>query len=63
VTSRNWGFTPYSRDDFVQWRKEGRLVNSGVHATVRAARRRRPASALGLGFLGRWRAPCAHRKL
>ncbi|KIY96842.1 60S ribosomal protein L10 [Monoraphidium neglectum] len=38
VTSRNWGFTPYSRDDFVQWRKEGRLVNSGVHATLLGAR-------------------------
>jgi hypothetical protein len=34
VTSRNWGFTPYARDDYVQWKKEGRLVNSGVHATV-----------------------------
>lgn len=35
VASRNWGFTPYSRDDYVQWRKEGRLVNCGVHAQVR----------------------------
>jgi hypothetical protein len=34
VTSRNWGFTPYARDDYVQWKKEGRLVNSGVHATL-----------------------------
>jgi large subunit ribosomal protein L10e len=34
VASRNWGFTPYSRDDYVQWRKEGRLVNCGVHAQV-----------------------------
>ena len=34
VASRNWGFTPYSRDDYVQWKKEGRLVNCGVHAQV-----------------------------
>lgn len=37
VASRNWGFTPYSRDDYMQWKKEGRLVNCGVHAQVRSA--------------------------
>jgi hypothetical protein len=34
VASRNWGFTPYSRDDYLQWKREGRLVNCGVHAQV-----------------------------
>ena len=34
IASRNWGFTPYVRDDFVQWRKEGRLQNDGVHARL-----------------------------
>lgn len=34
VTSRNWGFTPYLRDDYLQWKREGRLVNQGVHATL-----------------------------
>jgi hypothetical protein len=29
------GFTPYSRDDYIQWKKEGRLVSAGVHAQVR----------------------------
>lgn len=37
VASRNWGFTPYSRDDYLQWKREGRLVNCGVHAQVGAA--------------------------
>ena len=36
VASRNWGFTQYARDDFVQWKREGRLVNCGVHAQVGA---------------------------
>lgn len=34
VASRNWGFTPYSRDDYVQWKKEGRLVSQGVHTLL-----------------------------
>lgn len=28
------GFTQYSREDYIQWKKEGRLVNCGVHAQV-----------------------------
>ena len=35
VVSRNWGFTKYNRDDYVQWKREGRLVNDGVNAKVR----------------------------
>jgi len=38
VASRNWGFTPYSRDDYMQWKKEGRLVNCGVHAQLLGCR-------------------------
>eukprot|EP00955_Chlamydomonas_euryale_P039735 351491-Chlamydomonas_euryale.AAC.22 len=34
VVSRNWGFTPYARDDYLQWKQEGRLVSRGVHATL-----------------------------
>jgi large subunit ribosomal protein L10e len=30
VASRNWGFTPHLRDDYLAWKKEGRLVNDGV---------------------------------
>jgi hypothetical protein len=26
------GFTPYLRDDFLEWKREGRLVNDGVNA-------------------------------
>lgn len=36
VVSRNWGFTAYSRDDYVQWKREGRIVKDGVNAKVRA---------------------------
>lgn len=35
VESRNWGFTPFNRDDYVQWKQEGRMLNCGVHARVR----------------------------
>ena len=28
------GFTKFTRDDFIQWKKEGRLVNDGVNAKV-----------------------------
>ena len=27
---RNWGFTPFSREDYLHYKKEGRLVNDGV---------------------------------
>lgn len=31
------GFTPYLRDDYLEWKREGRLVNDGVNAKVRWA--------------------------
>lgn len=34
ITSRNWGFTNFVRDDFIRWRKEGRLLNDGVNARL-----------------------------
>ncbi|CAG9465828.1 unnamed protein product [Pedinophyceae sp. YPF-701] len=34
VTSSNWGFTKYSREDYLQWKAEGRIVSEGVHASV-----------------------------
>lgn len=34
VVSRNWGFTKYARDDYVQWKKEGRLIHDGVNAKL-----------------------------
>lgn len=34
VASRNWGFTNISRDDYVGWKREGRLVNDGVNAKL-----------------------------
>ena len=38
VASRNWGFTPFSRDDFKLWRAEGRLVPDGVTAKLLGCR-------------------------
>ena len=34
VVSRKWGFTSYTRNDYVAWRKEGRLVNDGSNAKL-----------------------------
>eukprot|EP00798_Chlamydomonas_sp_ICE-L_P011776 gene11776-14927_t len=34
ITSRNWGFTPYLRSDYLAWKAEGRVVSEGVHCTV-----------------------------
>jgi len=35
VTSRNWGFTRYSRDDYLTYRdKEGRFINDGVNVKL-----------------------------
>ena len=28
------GFTKYARDDYVQWKKEGRLTHDGVNAKL-----------------------------
>lgn len=37
VVSRNWGFTEFSREDYLQYKKEGRLVNQGVHVELLGA--------------------------
>jgi hypothetical protein len=34
IVSRKWGFTAHDRQDFVQWKKEGRLVDDGSSAKV-----------------------------
>lgn len=34
VASRNWGFTDYLRDDYLEWKREGRLVNDGVNVKL-----------------------------
>jgi hypothetical protein len=34
VSDASRGFTPFVREDYKQWKKEGRLVNAGVHAQV-----------------------------
>jgi large subunit ribosomal protein L10e len=34
VVSRNWGFTAFKREDFIQWKREGRIVNDGVHCKL-----------------------------
>mmetsp|Transcript_14916 Transcript_14916/g.37213 ORF Transcript_14916/g.37213 Transcript_14916/m.37213 type:complete len:230 (-) Transcript_14916:233-922(-) len=34
IESRNWGFTNFVRDDYLQWRKEGRMQKDGVVARL-----------------------------
>jgi len=34
IVSRKWGFTPYSKTDYLAWKKEGRLENDGVNAKL-----------------------------
>ena len=34
VVSRNWGFTAYLRDDYVQWKQEGRLQPDGLNVKL-----------------------------
>lgn len=34
VSSRNWGFTAYSREDYLQWKAEGRLQKDGINARL-----------------------------
>jgi large subunit ribosomal protein L10e len=38
VASRNWGFTAFSRDDYVQWKSEGRIFPDGVNARLSGCR-------------------------
>ena len=37
VVSRNWGFTDFSREDFLAYKKEGRFINDGVHVQLQTA--------------------------
>lgn len=34
IRGRNWGFTDFVREDFVQWKKEGRLTADGQNARL-----------------------------
>jgi len=34
VTGRNWGFTQFSREDYVKWHRSGRIVPDGVTAKL-----------------------------
>ncbi|KAL7093159.1 hypothetical protein ACP275_11G025700 [Erythranthe tilingii] len=34
IISRKWGFTKYSRSDYVRWRTENRILSDGVNAKL-----------------------------
>ncbi|KFM27297.1 60S ribosomal protein L10 [Auxenochlorella protothecoides] len=34
VVSRNWGFTAFNREDYIQWKQEGRLAADGLNAKL-----------------------------
>ena len=38
IVSRNWGFTKFSREDYMAWKREGRLMNDGVNARLLGCR-------------------------
>jgi large subunit ribosomal protein L10e len=37
VVSRNWGFTDFSREDYLAYKKDGRFINDGVHVQLQTA--------------------------
>ena len=37
VVSRNWGFTEFSREDFLAYKRDGRFINEGVHVQLLGA--------------------------
>eukprot|EP00249_Psilotum_nudum_P009724 c22120_g1_i1 orf=344-1012(+) len=34
IVSRKWGFTKFSRTDYIRWKEEGRIVSDGVNAKL-----------------------------
>merc|ERR1712100_475899 len=51
VTSRQWGFTKFTREDYVAWKQEGRIQPDGVNAKLYENHGRleaRPSSTLFL---------------
>ncbi|CAA2994959.1 60S ribosomal L10 [Olea europaea subsp. europaea] len=34
IVSRKWGFTKYSRPDYIKWKSESRIISDGVNAKV-----------------------------
>lgn len=34
VASRNWGFTPFTREEYLHLKKSGRLLNEGIHVQL-----------------------------
>merc|ERR1712007_297079 len=34
IVSRKWGFTKFSRTDYLKWKEENRIVNDGVNAKL-----------------------------
>ncbi len=34
VASRNWGFTPFTREEYLHLKKSGRLLDEGIHVQL-----------------------------
>merc|ERR1719461_960076 len=34
VVSKKWGFTKYKQEDYIEWKRQGRIESRGVHAKV-----------------------------
>jgi large subunit ribosomal protein L10e len=38
IVSNHWGFTPFTRDSYVKYREQGRLLDRGAHVALQSGR-------------------------
>jgi len=38
IVSNRWGFTPFTRDNYVKYRDQGRLLDRGAHVVLQSGR-------------------------
>ena len=36
IVSNKWGFTDFTKDEYLRYRQEGRLIDRGAHAVLRS---------------------------
>jgi large subunit ribosomal protein L10e len=61
VKSKQWGFTKYSREDYMKWKDSGRLISDGVNVKVASNHgplASKPASQLFLDPARKYKVSC-----
>ena len=61
VKSKQWGFTKYSREDYMKWKDQGRLISDGVNVKVannHGPLAAKPASQLFLDPARKYKVSC-----